>query len=88
MKVVILYKPVSEFATSVEAYAHEFERETSHKLELLDIESKEGIALATVHDILRDPVVLAIRDDQSLIELWPERDSWPTVSELSAYIQR
>ena len=88
MKVVILYKPVSEFATSVEAYAHEFERETSHKLELLDIESKEGIALATVHDILRDPVVLAIRDQQSLIALWPERDSWPSVSELIAFIQR
>lgn len=87
MKVLILYKPVSELATSVEAYAREFERETSHKLELMDIESKEGIALAEVHDILRNPVLLAIRDDHSLIELWPERDSWPTISELSVYVQ-
>lgn len=88
MKVVILYKPISELATSVEAYAREFERQTGKSLELVDIESKEGIALAGVHDILRNPVLLALRDDHGLIEVWQDRDSWPTMSELSAYIKR
>jgi hypothetical protein len=88
MKVVILYKPISELASSVEAYAREFERETSHKLELIDVESKEGITLAEVHDVVRNPVMLALRDDHSLIEIWPERESWPTFSELSAYVEK
>lgn len=85
MKVVILYKPISELASSVEAYAREFERQTGRTLELIDFESKEGIALAGVHDILRQPTLLALREDHGLIEAWQDRDSWPTMSELSAY---
>ena len=86
MKVVILYKPISELASSVEAYAREFERETGRQLTLLNFESKEGIALAGVHDIVRQPVLLALRDSSELIEEWLDRDSWPTMSQLSAYI--
>lgn len=85
MKVVILYKPNSELASSVEAYAKEFERQTGRVITLMDFESKEGIALAGVHDILRQPVLLALRDDHGLIEAWPDRDSWPTAVELSTY---
>ncbi len=88
MKLLILYKPISELATSAEAYAREFERETGKSIELMDIESQAGIALAVVHDILRQPVLLVLRDDHSLIESWPERNSWPTISELGAYIPR
>lgn len=86
MKIMILYKPVSEFASSVEAYAREFERATNNKIELVDFESHEGIALAGVHDIVRQPVLLALRDSSELIEEWLDRDSWPTMSQLSAYI--
>lgn len=85
MNVVILYKPISELASSVEAYAKEFERQTGSTITLMDIESKEGIALSGVHDILRQPVLLALREDHGLIEMWQERESWPTMSELSAY---
>ncbi len=87
MKVLILYKPISELASSVEAYAREFSRQTSKQLELVDIESVRGVTLAKLYDILQQPVIVAVQENGSLIDMWPERDSWPTVSELSAYNQ-
>jgi hypothetical protein len=86
MKIVILYKPVSELASSVESYAKEFERETGQSINLLNSESHEGIALAGVHDIVRQPVLLVLQDNSELVEVWQERDSWPTMSQLSAYL--
>ncbi len=85
MKIVILYKPISELAYSSESYAREFERQTGSTITLVDSESKEGIELAGVHDIVRQPVLLVLREDHSLVEIWQERASWPTISELSAY---
>lgn len=85
MKLIILYKPISELARSSESYAQEFERQTGKPITLIDSESKEGLELAGVHDILRQPVLLVLRDDHSLVEMWQERTSWPTLSELSAY---
>ncbi len=87
MKALILYKPISETATSVEEYAHSFKQQTARTLELIDIESKEGIALQELHDLVQYPVIIAVREDGSLVEIWPDRDSWPTVSELSFYAQ-
>ena len=85
MKILILYKPVSELASSVEAYAREFSRQTSKQLELVDIESVRGVTLAKLYDILQQPVIVAVQDNGALVDMWLERDSWPTVSELSAY---
>lgn len=87
MKVLIFYKPVSELASSVESYVREFERQTGRKLELIDIESKDGITKAGLYDIVQQPAIVALQDDGSLVNTWLERDKWPTISELSAYTQ-
>ncbi len=85
MKTVILYKPNTESESSVLQYVHEFERQTGKKIELIDAESIEGTQKAAIYDAVQFPVIVALRDDGSLIEAWPERDKWPTVSELSFY---
>lgn len=88
MKTLILYRPVSEKASAVERYAHNHERQTGQVLTLVDIDSHEGIELARVHDVIDHPVLLALRDDSSLVQSWLEFDKWPTVSELSYYTQQ
>lgn len=85
MKILILYKPVSELASSVEAYSREFTRQTSKQIELIDIESVRGVTLANLYDILQQPVIVAVQDNGALVDMWLERDSWPTINELSAY---
>lgn len=85
MKVVILYKPNSETARSVQEYVREFTRQTGRTIELIDAESVKGVELAKVHDIMQFPAILVFKDDGSYISSWVERESWPTVSELSYY---
>lgn len=87
MKVVILYKPGSEHDSPVEAYVREFERRTSKKLELINVESREGISSAGVYDIVQFPAMVAVRDSGELIESWPEFEKWPTMNELTYYTQ-
>lgn len=83
----MLFRPNSEHDSSVNDYANNFKRTTGKKINVLNYDSPEGQALAKVHDITSIPVILALRDDDSLMEMWPEQDKWPTVSELSFYTQ-
>lgn len=85
MKVVVLYRPVSEHATSVEQYAREFEQRTSRKLELMDVDSKEGTALAELYDVVRYPCFLAITDAGVLQKVWMD-ETLPLIDEVTGYI--
>lgn len=87
MKVTILYKPNSETETRVEEYVRDFQRRTGHNLNLLDAESREGIELAKIHDILAFPAILVTEEDSAFVQAWTEIDKWPTISELSLYNQ-
>ncbi len=85
MKVVILYKPNTETETRVREYVREFEHRASKALELVDAETREGIAMAEVYDILQFPTMLAIENDGQFIQMWPEFERWPTMNELTFY---
>lgn len=85
MKAVILYRPNTESETGILEYIRNFEQQTSKQLELVDVDTPSGIELAGLYDIVRFPTIIAINDDGQFIQAWPERDEWPTVSELSFY---
>lgn len=87
MKVLILYKPNSEHDTPVQAYAREFEHRSGKTLELVDAESVQGVELAKLYDVLQFPTMVATEEDGQFIQAWPELDKWPTMSELTFYIQ-
>ena len=74
MKAVILYKPNTERETSVLEYVREFAHVTGH-----------GIEIAKLYDIMQFPAIVVFKDDGEYIRSWLERDSWPTISELSFY---
>lgn len=85
MKAVILYKQNTERERSVHEYVREFTRETGRTIELIDAETVQGIETAKLYDIMQFPAILVFKDDGEYIRSWLDRDSWPTVSELSFY---
>lgn len=85
MKAVILYKPNTEREASVLEYVREFARVTGRPIELMDVDTVHGIEIAKLYDIMQFPAIVVFKDDGEYIRSWLERDSWPTISELSFY---
>ncbi len=84
MKVTILYRPQSEFARSVEEYAHDIERQHHVTPQLVDIDSRDGRVLADLYDIMSHPAVLAYRDSGELLQHWVG-EQLPLMGEVAAY---
>ena len=85
MKVVILYRPKSEHGTSIESFVRDFRmRHDVNRLEMLDVDSREGIAMASLYDIMSYPAIMALRDDGSVLHSW-QGDSLPLLDELAYY---
>lgn len=85
MKVVILYRRNSEETSAVEAFIRDFKyRHDAHHLEALDADSREGIAMASLYDIMTYPAILALRDDGSVLKSW-EGAMLPLMDEVAYY---
>ena len=87
MKVIILRKLNAETDTQLQGYLRDFEQRTGKQIELMDADSKEGVELAQVYDILQFPAILVPEDTGELVQAWSEIDKWPTISELGYYTQ-
>lgn len=86
MKAIILYRPNSEHARRVEEFVHDFVHGDPHrKIDLLDVDSPDGVAKCTLYSIIMYPSVVAIRDDGSLLKSWS--GELPLMEELSFYTQ-
>lgn len=70
MKAIVLYRPESEFSRAVEEFVHDFRAKSSQTLQLVDIDTTEGAALAELHDVLENPAVLVLRDDGQPVKSW------------------
>ncbi len=85
MKVVIIYRPNSEHARAVEEFAHEFERrDASRHIEMVDYDSRDGMAMASLYDIMAQPVILALADDGRMLQMWVGPDL-PLMDDVAAY---
>lgn len=84
MKLIVLYRPNSEFARGVEQFVREFTNRTAKKIELVDVDSKDGIQMMKLYDVLDHPIFLAINNDGSLLQQWSGKPL-PLINELSAY---
>jgi hypothetical protein len=87
MRLVVLYHPDSEFARSVEEYAHDFEHTRGQMVDLLSLESRDGADMAKLYDIVSYPALLAIRDDGQLVKDW-EGPALPLMDEVEGYINQ
>lgn len=87
VKVIVLYRPNSEHASSVESFARDFERQhdIGSKLELVSVNTRDGAAMASLYDILAFPSILALADDGAILNVWigPEL---PLMNEVASYM--
>lgn len=85
MKVLILYRPKSEHGRAVEEFVRDFKSShNSGRLEILDIDSRDGIATSSLYDIMQYPAILALRDDGSVLKSW-EGEMLPVMNEIAYY---
>lgn len=85
MKIVVLYRPDSEHGRLVEEFIRDYQRrhDAGH-IEILNIDSRDGIATATLYDIMQYPSILALRDDGSVLKSW-EGSQLPLMDEIASY---
>jgi hypothetical protein len=85
MKVLVLYRPNSEHGRLVEEFIHDFQsRHAEERLEILNIDSREGSAMASLYDIMQYPAVLVVQNDGSIQRSW-EGETLPLMDEIAAY---
>jgi len=88
MKVVALYRPNSEFARQVEEFVRDMQRQhgvDERHIEMLDYDSREGAAMASLYDVMTQPTILVIGDDGSYVKSW-QGTNLPLMQEVAGYV--
>jgi hypothetical protein len=85
MKVVIVYRPDSEHARAIDTFIHDFgSRNSSIKIEVVDVDGRDGIAMVSLYDIMDYPAILAMAEDGSVLNMW-EGSDLPLIDEVASY---
>ena len=86
MKVYIIYQSDSDHARRVEEYVHDFRKEqVTRKVDLLDVNTKDGAHTAALYDVVQYPAVLALANDGQILKSW--QGEFPLMNELAYYTQ-
>lgn len=86
MRVVIVSRPATDYARSVDMFVTDFLRQTGKKLEVLDPDSLEGDMFCRTYDIVEYPTIIALSDEGHMQNMWTG-EMLPTISEVSYYVQ-
>lgn len=81
----MLYRPNSEQARRVEEYVTDFQRSQRKEIDLINLNTRDGVAIASLYDVIRNPSLLVIRDDGQLVKYWQD-EQLPLMSELASYL--
>lgn len=85
MKVLVLYRSHSDHGREVETYGAEFEHRCAGvKLELQDVDRREGAATASLYDITSYPAVLVLQDNGTASMVW-QGQMLPLIDEVAGY---
>lgn len=87
MRIIIIYRPISEHGRIVEEYAHELEKSHGVTPELLSIDTREGADMARLYDVVAYPTILALRNDGSFADMW-SGEHLPLVNDIIAYTRQ
>jgi hypothetical protein len=87
MKLLVIYRPNSEHGRLTEEFIERFKSHgsSSEHVEAVNIDSREGSALATLYDIMQYPAILVLRNDGSPQKVWVG-DNLPQIDEVQAYL--
>lgn len=85
MKLLVIYRPLSEHARSIDEFVREFSRRNpSARLEMVDIDTRDGMATASIYDVMQYPAILALRNDGSALNVW-QGPVLPLMDEVAGY---
>ena len=87
MRVVVLYRTNSEQERPVLEFEREYNRLTNRTLSLLDVNTRDGSAMASLYDIMQFPCVLALSGDGQVVQMW-QGDHLPLINEVTYYDQQ
>jgi hypothetical protein len=86
--VLVLYRPDSEHSRRVEEFLRDVRQVHNiddRHLQVLDYDSREGSAMASMYDIMTQPAILITGDDGSYIKHW-EGSKLPLQEEIAGYV--
>lgn len=85
MKVVVLYRPNSEHGRQVDDFIRDYKnRHEEGRLEVLNVDSRDGSATASLYGIVEYPAIMALRNDGSVLKSW-EGSTLPLMDEIAYY---
>lgn len=88
MKVLILYRPNSEHATTVESFVRDFQHQhgiREDKVELVSVNTRDGSSTAALYDVWQFPAILALGDDGRMLNMWLG-EPLPLMDEVAGYV--
>lgn len=69
----------------MESFIREFKlQHAGGRMEVLDVDTRDGMATASLYDVMRYPAILALRDDGSVLKSW-EGEALPLMDEIAYY---
>ena len=86
MKILVFYRTNSEHATHTEGYIRDLQRMhdvQEQNLEVVDIDTREGMSLASLYDILAYPGLVVTDDVGGFVKSWS--GELPLMDELMSY---
>jgi hypothetical protein len=87
MRALVIYRPNSEYGRQVEEYIADFQRRYPlGRIELMNIDSRDGSATATLYDVVQYPAILVIQDDGAVQNVW-QGQPLPLMDDLAGYIR-
>jgi hypothetical protein len=85
MRLVILYRPESEHGRVIEDFIREYQfRNNSKQLEVVNVDTRDGIATATLYDIMQYPAILVLQNDGQVHKMW-QGNELPLIDEVASY---
>lgn len=87
MRLLVIYRPNSEYARAVEMFIHDFQRQhegVGRRMEVLNVDSRDGMATMSLYDVMQHPALMVLADDGQLIHHWTGA-SLPLMDEVASY---
>jgi hypothetical protein len=86
MKVIVLYRPDSEHGRLIDEFVRKFQAQyQTSRLELLNVDTRDGSAMASLYDVMSYPAILVLQTDGFLQKSW-EGEALPLVDEVAGYV--
>jgi hypothetical protein len=87
MKLVVIYRPESEFSRAVETFIGDFRRlheGVGRRIEVLNVDSRDGMATMSLYDIMQQPALMVLSNDGQALKIWTG-EILPLMDEVAAY---